>query len=183
MVVPQGVSGCQPRAVPVPDPAALAQAERSRAGQREVSVPSLPARGAAAVHITQPLLRYCTAMHAASGSGEQDDVSAVFLAGLRHVWWNSQGVGLGGMGMGAGSAGCWLRRQQGLGLLWLGFGSRSLGRGQLLVGHGVCGTPHPADPVGCWGCWLSLQGAAARPLGCCQGSGQCGWESCACSRT
>lgn len=41
--------------------------------------------------------------------------------------------------MGAGRAGCWLRRQQGLGLLWLGFGSRSVGRGQLLVGHRVCG--------------------------------------------
>lgn len=85
--------------------------------------------------------------------------------------------------MGAGRAGCWLHRQQGLGLLWLGFGSHSLGRGQLLVGHGVCSALHPADPMGCWGCWLSLQGAAARPLGCCQGSGQHGCESCACSRT
>lgn len=70
--------------------------------------------------------------------------------------------------MGASRAGCWLHRQQGLGLLWLGFGSRSLGRGQLLVGHGVCGAPHPADPMGCWGCWLSLlpvPSAAVRAVG------------------
>lgn len=37
----RGGSGCQPRAVPVPDPTAPAQAERSRARQRAVSVPSV----------------------------------------------------------------------------------------------------------------------------------------------